>query len=58
MLVFNPRGAIRQNDNRDTVSVSVVDESMAEEFSADTFFVIGEDNGVDTAAESVMNEGE
>lgn len=57
MLVFNPRGAVRQNDNRDTVSVSVVDEGMAEEFSADTFFVIGEDNGVDTAAEGVMNEG-
>lgn len=57
VLVFNPGGAIRQNDNRDTVVMSVRDKSMAEEFSADTFFVIGEDNGVDTAAECVMNEG-
>lgn len=53
-LVFNPIRAIRQDDDRHTAGMGIRDNRLAEALSADTLFIIGEDNGVEGVIEGAM----
>lgn len=57
MLIFDPIGAVGEDNNGDPPSMSVSDDALAKELSTNALFVISDDNGVERAIESVMNEG-
>ena len=54
--VLDPVNAVRQDEGGRAVRVGVTDNVLAELLSADALFVVGDDDGVESFVEVLVNE--